>query len=171
MVSYEVRPREAHLGPRCWRRPGILQSQSRSASHLPSQASANHIGHQCFWLSVVLYCAGLFSAKMTFLLQYYRVLAVQRMRIIYIIAIVIVGAWGLSQLLIGILMCRPIRGFWDNSVEATCIPNYPQFYINAAGNIATDIAVFLLPMPVLKHLNLPKTQKLLLIGVFSLGFL
>lgn len=108
---------------------------------------------------------------MTFLLQYYRVLAVQRMRMVYIAAIVIVGAWGLSQVLIGILMCRPIQGFWDPSVEASCIPNQPQFYINAAGNIATDVAVFLLPMPVIKHLNLPKTQKLLLVGVFSLGFL
>ncbi|SPO05143.1 related to integral membrane protein [Cephalotrichum gorgonifer] len=125
---------------------------------------------KCFWLSIVLYCAGLLGAKMTFLLQYYRVLAVQKMRMVYIIAIVIVGAWGLSQFLIGVLMCRPIQGFWDKRIEATCIPNQPQFYINAAGNIATDVAVFLLPMPAIRHLNLPRTQKLLLLGVFSLGF-
>lgn len=108
---------------------------------------------------------------MTFLLQYYRVLAVQRMRIIYIVAIVIVGCWGLSQVLIGIFMCWPIRGFWDKTVEATCIPQSPQFQINAAGNIITDVAVFLLPMPVIKHLKLPRTQRVLLFGVFSLGFL
>lgn len=108
---------------------------------------------------------------MTFLFQYYRVLAVQRMRIVYIMAIVIVGAWGVSQFLIGVLMCRPIEGFWNPAVPASCIPNQPQFYINAAGNIATDIAVFLLPLPVIKRLNLPRTQKLLLLGIFSLGFL
>lgn len=108
---------------------------------------------------------------MTFLLQYYRVLAVQHMRPVYIAAIIIVGGWALSQVLIGILMCRPIQGFWDKRVEASCIPNQPQFYINAAGNIATDVAVFLLPMPVIKHLNLPRAHRLLLAGVFSLGFL
>ncbi|PKS12632.1 hypothetical protein jhhlp_000840 [Lomentospora prolificans] len=125
---------------------------------------------QCFWISIVLYCAALLAAKLTFLFQYYRIMAVQHMRKVYIIAIVIVGAWGLSQLLIGLLMCRPIQGFWDSTVEATCIPNYPQFYINAAGNIATDIAVFLLPIPVIKHLNLARTQRMILIGIFSLGF-
>ncbi|CAI4218920.1 unnamed protein product [Parascedosporium putredinis] len=125
---------------------------------------------KCFWVSIVLYCAGLLAAKLTLLFQYYRIMAVQHMRKIYIAAIVIVTAWGLSQLLIGLLMCRPIQGFWDASVEAKCIPNYPQFYINAAGNIATDIAVFLLPLPVIKHLNLPRTQRLILFGIFSLGF-
>lgn len=93
------------------------------------------------------------------------------MQRIYIAAIVIVGCWGLSQVLVGIFMCRPVQGFWDQSVEATCIPNFPQFYINAAGNIITDIAVLVLPLPVINRLNLAKPQKILLLGIFSLGFL
>jgi rhodopsin domain-containing protein len=118
-----------------------------------------------------MYTAGLLAIKITFLLQYYRVLAVQNMRKWYTAAIVIVGAWGVSQLLIAFMMCRPIQGFWDKTVSAKCIPQYPQFYINAAGNIATDIAVFCLPFPVISHLKLAKRQKYLLLGVFSLGFL
>jgi hypothetical protein len=108
---------------------------------------------------------------MTFLLQYYRILAVQHMRIVYIIAIIIVGAWSLAQVLIAILICRPTQGLWDKTIKADCMPNEPQIYVNAAGNIATDVAVFLLPLPALKHLNLKKAQKLVVLGIFSLGFL
>ena len=122
-------------------------------------------------MSIVLYTSSLLFIKLTFLFQYYRLMAVQKMRRVYIAAIFIVGGWGLSQVLVGIFLCHPVEGFWDQSVKATCIPNYPQFYINAAGNIITDVAVFVLPLPVISHLKLPKTQKLILLGIFSLGFL
>ncbi|SPO05190.1 related to integral membrane protein [Cephalotrichum gorgonifer] len=125
---------------------------------------------KCFWITLLLYCAGLFGAKMTFLFQYYRILAVQNMRIVYIVAIIVVGAWSFAQVLIAILICRPIQGLWDKTIDAQCMPNEPQIYVNAAGNIVTDIAVFLLPLPALKQLNLKRTQKLLLFGIFSLGF-
>ncbi|KAK3936507.1 hypothetical protein QBC46DRAFT_232453, partial [Diplogelasinospora grovesii] len=123
-----------------------------------------------FYVSIVFYTSSLMVIKLTFLFQYYRVLAVQNMRNIYIAAIIIVGAWGLSQALIGIFICTPISGFWDSTIKATCIPDLPQWYINAAGNIITDIAVFVLPLPAIWNLNLARPQKLLLLGIFSLGF-
>jgi hypothetical protein len=118
-----------------------------------------------------MYCAALFAIKMTFLFQYYRILAVQKLRRVFIAAIVIIGAWSISQLLIGIFICWPIRGFWDSTVQAKCIPNYPQFYINAAGNIVTDIVVFTLPLPIIGKLQLGRAQKIMLLGIFGLGFL
>lgn len=118
-----------------------------------------------------MYCGGLFAIKMTFLLQYYRVFVVQRMRIAFIATTALVGAWSISQLLIGIFICTPIRGFWDSSIPSKCVPNYPQFYINAAGNIVTDIAIFALHLPLLWKLNLGKPQRIILVGIFSLGFL
>jgi hypothetical protein len=42
-------------------------------------------------------------------------------------------------------------------------------FTNAALNIMTDIAVAVLPLPVIKTLNLPKSQKLALMFVFCLG--
>jgi hypothetical protein len=105
------------------------------------------------------------------LFQYYRVLAVQKMRVVYLVAIFIVGGWALSQVMVGIFACTPVQGFWDSTIESKCIPNLPQWYINAAGNIITDVAVFALPLPAIWRLNLVKGQKYLLIGIFSLGFL
>jgi len=111
------------------------------------------------------------AIKLSFLFGYYRVLAVQHMRIVYIVAIVIVGGWSLSQVLVGIFICTPVHGFWDKTIAAKCIPNIPQWYINAAGNIITDVAVFLLPLPAIWRLTLAKQQKILLLGIFCLGFL
>ncbi|KAI0017629.1 hypothetical protein F4780DRAFT_772205 [Xylariomycetidae sp. FL0641] len=132
------------------------------------QETMEYLKH--FYVSITLYNSGLMFVKLTFLMQYYRVLAVKKMHTICIVAMAIIGSWSLSQVLVGIFICDPIAGFWDSSLNATCIPNLPQWYINAAGNIATDLAIFVLPMPVLGHLNLPRVQRLVLIGIFSLGF-
>ncbi|KAI1079169.1 hypothetical protein F5B20DRAFT_571179 [Whalleya microplaca] len=123
-----------------------------------------------FYISILLYNAALMFVKLTFLVQYYRVLAVKKMRILFLVAMIVIGCWSLSQVLVAIFICNPITGFWDKSLHARCVPNLLQWYINSALNIATDIIIFVLPMPVLSHLNLPRIQKLVLIGIFSLGF-
>ncbi|KAF4470835.1 integral membrane [Fusarium albosuccineum] len=109
--------------------------------------------------------------KLTFLAHYYRLLAIQEMKRVYKAAIFIVGGWALSQVLVGIFICWPVQGFWDKTVNARRIPNQPQWYINAAGNIVTDIMVFLLPIPAIRSLRLPRNQKFILAGIFSLGLL
>lgn len=126
---------------------------------------------QTFYVTIVFYNAALAGIKMTFLFQYYRVLAVQKMKKVFIVAMIIVGAWSVSQILIAIFNCSPIPAFWDKSIDGSCIPNYPYFYINAAGNIATDIIVFVLPLPVINKLSLARGQKYVLLGIFCLGFL
>ncbi|ETS78434.1 hypothetical protein PFICI_10496 [Pestalotiopsis fici W106-1] len=123
-----------------------------------------------FYVSITFYNAGLFFTKMTFLAQYYRVLAIKKTRLVLRVLILVIGGWSLSQVFVGIFICQPIAKFWNDSLDGHCIPNLPQWYINAAGNIATDVAVFILPLPVLGHLHLPKQQKLVLLGIFSLGF-
>ncbi|KAI2782492.1 hypothetical protein F4815DRAFT_43507 [Daldinia loculata] len=122
-----------------------------------------------FYVSITLYNTGLMFVKLTFLTQYYRVLAIKKMRTTLITAMILIGCWSMSQIAVGIFICDPVSGFWEKSA-GSCIGNYPQWYINAAGNIATDIAIFVLPLPVLRHLHLPKAQRLVLIGIFSFGF-
>ena len=92
------------------------------------------------------------------------------MRKIIVTAFVLVALWSISQLLVVIFTCSPIHKFWLPETPGTCIPNLPFWYVNAAGNIVTDVIVFVLPLPALSRLNLRKGQKVALIGVFSLGF-
>ncbi len=125
---------------------------------------------QTFYISIVLYNASLTATKLTFLLQYYRILGTGQMRKVIIIAFVLVALWSVSQLLVVVFTCTPIHKFWLSDTPGTCIPNLPFWYINAGGNIVTDVVVFLLPLPALGRLNLRRGQKLGLIAVFCLGF-
>ncbi|KAK4231619.1 hypothetical protein QBC38DRAFT_440010 [Podospora fimiseda] len=154
------------VGLRLWVRAGLI----KQAGFDDYACVLGLIVMQDFYVSIVMYCSALMFLKLSFLFQYYRVLAVQHMRNVYLAAIFIVGGWALSQVFVGIFTCTPVQGFWDKTIQgATCIPNLPQWYINAAGNIITDLAVFVLPLPALWKLTLPNAQKYFLIGVFSLG--
>ncbi|KAK2035871.1 hypothetical protein LZ31DRAFT_485437 [Colletotrichum somersetense] len=125
---------------------------------------------KAFYTSIVLYNASLGGIKMTFLLQYYRVLAVQKMKKVIIGAMVIAGAWSTSQIFVTIFTCSPVAAFWDRSIKGTCIPNDANWYSNAAGNITTDIMVLVLPLPLIRSLKLRRGQKCVLLGIFCLGF-
>lgn len=126
---------------------------------------------QNFWVSIVLYNLTLALIKLTFLFQYYRVLAIHQMKRVIWIGGTIIMLWAVSQLLVVIFTCSPVQKFWETSLVGTCIPNLPFWYINAAGNILTDLAIFVMPLPVLNRLQLRKKQKYFLLGIFSLGFL
>ncbi|KAJ4330189.1 hypothetical protein N0V87_010212 [Didymella glomerata] len=43
------------------------------------------------------------------------------------------------------------------------------FATNAAINISTDFAIIILPMPVIRSLNLDRRQKTALMGIFAVG--
>ncbi|GKT64786.1 integral membrane protein [Colletotrichum tofieldiae] len=107
---------------------------------------------------------------MSFLLQYYRVLCTTHMRKLYIAAMVIVGSWGVSVVVMSFVFCVPLDGFWDPRIPAKCFGQQVLFYVFGACSIVTDVIIFLLPLPALFKLKIPHSQKLYLLGIFSLGF-
>lgn len=66
-------------------------------------------------------------------------------------------------------MCTPVPYFWDKTLHGYCLPEQPVWIGNAAMNIATDIAILVLPIPALSALQLPKKQKIGLMMVLALG--
>ncbi|KAH7394663.1 hypothetical protein BKA66DRAFT_598731 [Pyrenochaeta sp. MPI-SDFR-AT-0127] len=105
-----------------------------------------------FYFSIVFYNASLLAIKISFILQYYRAFSIRRMRIALYVTLIIITCWGLSQVLMFVFTCQPISAFWDRTTtpDVRCIPNTPSWYINAAGNIATDIIIFVLPLPIIR---------------------
>ncbi|KAI1362050.1 hypothetical protein F5Y08DRAFT_286095 [Xylaria arbuscula] len=125
---------------------------------------------QLFWINEIFYNASMLSIKMTFLTQYYRVFHhVRALKITYLLAIIIIGGWCMGQLLAVVFICVPVQGFWDKSVKAKCQNQLIGVYLNAVGTLVTDIAILALPLPAIWRLNLPRTQKWALIGIFSIG--
>ena len=79
---------------------------------------------------------------------------------------VIYALWTVFSSVFG---CRPIQAFWTLKRPFKCLDQYAVWFINGGMNILTDFAIILLPMPVIRKLNLPRRQKQALIGIFATG--
>ena len=65
-----------------------------------------------------------------------------------------------------------VSAAWDPTViDPKCIDYNTVYLLGAAGEVFTDFVTLLLPLPVLWHLHLPRSQKVQLIGVFLTGSL
>jgi hypothetical protein len=107
---------------------------------------------------------------MSFLFQYIRLFPSKRFRTAAWIVFGFIIAYGLFTFFNSVFLCYPVAYFWDKTIPGgKCINQYAIWFTNAALNIATDVAIIVLPMPVLARLSMPKMQKALLIGVFALG--
>ncbi len=169
-IRYDLRSRSPHRSSQSCKSAAVLQGMRQQ---IPRTFQGRTLTPgQTFYISIVLYNGSLTAIKITFLLQYYRILGTARkMRLVILGALVFVSLWSISQLLVTTFTCTPIEKFWmGDAVPGTCIPNLPFWYINAAGNILTDVIVFIVPLPALSGLNLRKAQKIMLLGIFSLGF-
>jgi hypothetical protein len=109
--------------------------------------------------------------KISILLQYRRIFTTPSMQRATAIALIIIGAWGITVVVMLSLVCVPIQFLWDKSIHGHCLPLLPAYYAPASINIATDFATWVLPLPVIKSLQLPKRQKAILMFIFGLGFL
>lgn len=108
--------------------------------------------------------------KISFLLQYRRILASNTIRRICVWAIGYVIAWAIVQDVLLGLACVPVE-FVIPTAAAYCLNTLPIWYFSSAMSLTTDCLIFLLPLPSLWKLHLPQKQKLLVFGIFCLGFL
>lgn len=68
--------------------------------------------------------------------------------------------------------CHPINKNWDITVTGGSCVNQPVLYFaTAAVNIASDVILFVLPLPMVFKLQLPFKQKIGLMGIFTIGSL
>ncbi|EEQ84351.2 uncharacterized protein BDCG_01156 [Blastomyces dermatitidis ER-3] len=68
-----------------------------------------------------------------------------------------------------VFQCTPIHRAWQRQVPGTCINLTISWYSNAAFSILSDLAILILPMPVIKSLLLPKKEKIGLMSIFAVG--
>ena len=77
---------------------------------------------------------------------------------------------GITLILISCFSCKPIAFWWDGTIEkGTCFNLQAIWYTISGFQLATDLAVLALPIPVLVKLQLPRKQKITLVLVFLLG--
>ncbi|KAF2209741.1 hypothetical protein CERZMDRAFT_113741 [Cercospora zeae-maydis SCOH1-5] len=125
---------------------------------------------KAFWVSIWVYNISLTLSKVSILIQYLRIFPQKWFRVSTWILMALIIAYGVYTVLTGILLCQPVAYFWDRTIEGgKCLNQFAIWFTNAGLNIATDVAITSLPLPVLNALELPKRQRRALIFVFSLG--
>lgn len=126
-----------------------------------------------FWASVWIYYLALAFAKLAILLQYLRIFPQEMFRKVSYALMAFITAYSLWTVFSAIFACRPINYFWlqnvDPDANGQCLSRLPVWFTNAGLNIFTDVAIAILPLPVIKSLNLPKRPKLALMFIFCLG--
>ncbi|KAI1139094.1 hypothetical protein F5Y05DRAFT_380818 [Hypoxylon sp. FL0543] len=124
-----------------------------------------------FYILTVTYASTLMFVKFSLFFQYYRLVQeVPHYRLFYLSVMALVGGWVIAQEFVLIFSCTPIHAYWDHTTYGKCLDSNLTGWMNAIGNIVTDIIVLVLPIPVVWRLNLKRGRKWAVIGIFTLGF-
>ncbi|KAL1848500.1 hypothetical protein Daus18300_013601 [Diaporthe australafricana] len=126
---------------------------------------------KAFYSSVVVYNVATCVVKISILLQYRRIFTGKVMQKLTMATLIFEGAWAITLSILLPLVCHPVANFWDPTVEGSCLNQLAIWYVMASINLVSDFVIFSMPLPVIKNLQLPKKQKIMLMGVFCLGFL
>lgn len=119
----------------------------------------------------ILWVLSLTFSKISILSLYMRVFAVPIVKRVALGTMAIIVGWAIATVLAGFLICRPLALNWDQTLEGSCGNQVASFQGTGVINLFTDIMVLVLPMPFLYKLNMALYKRLVLIGVFSVGFM
>jgi len=134
---------------------------------LPSDALALYL--EGLYFDEMIYNTALSLIKFSILLFYGRIFVVKRFRIaLWMVGGVVLG-WLISMNMVVIFQCSPIHKTWDVMTPGKCINIDAWFLGQAIPNIATDIFILSMPIPMIWKLQIPNTQKVALCGIFLLG--
>ncbi|KAK3319163.1 hypothetical protein B0H66DRAFT_258056 [Apodospora peruviana] len=125
---------------------------------------------EAWWFSLLAYTLSLVFTKTSICLLYLTIFTIEwaRKASWSLLAIVVVSNLWIT---ISILTyCIPLQATWDLSIKASFCQSQDAFWANTGINIGTDFLIFLLPIPAVLPLRLPYRQKVLLVGVFAIGF-
>ena len=117
-----------------------------------------------------MYNAGLVCVKDSILLQFLRFFVERSYRIAAWALVGVITTYGVVACIGTGFACHPIAFFWDRSIPGgRCFHLMVFWFFNAGFCIITDIALCILPIPVLRTLHLPGKQKYSLLIIFAFG--
>lgn len=123
------------------------------------------------WAAQVIFSCSITASRLSLLVFYYRIFPVQRFRTVTIIIACVCICWLISFLFAVIFGCVPVQAFWDRSIDGKCIDENSFAYGITTSELVANLAMMTLPVPWLWSLNLPRSKKFALGGIFLMGSL
>ena len=124
-----------------------------------------------FYWSIPFYYGSLSLTKFAIVFQTLRFVSPsqKRTRLACWIMIAVIFAYMIYTLITTFTICIPASFFWDKSIEGSCFNFLALWFVNAALNIITDVAILVIPLRIIISIQLPKAQRVWLILVFAIG--
>lgn len=120
----------------------------------------------------IIYCTSVVFPKLSILAMYRRLFPVKKVyRYSFWFLMFIITANGVSGVFASLFSCQPLAIRWNPAIVGHCINvTYYWRYISLA-NIISDVAMLVLPLPVIWKLHISLAQKLSLTVLFLTGSL
>jgi hypothetical protein len=149
------------------------------------------ITFKSLYVTIILYNVAMGFTKFSILIQYLRIFTTSKgFKIAVYTTMAIVGAYEAWSIISAIIFCWPVSKFWDVTMRGGhCLDRKVVWYVhpalsslsqlvrnslwhrfaNAGINIGTDIAIGVLPLPMINTLHLARRTKITLMVIFGLG--
>lgn len=116
-----------------------------------------------------MYTPAVMTSKLALLFLYYRIFEVPIYRRIIIGIGAIIVVQNILSFILALAICKPFRYFWTHMVDAddgSCGDIMLFYKLYSIPNLATDVAMMVLPWPILAKLKIPWSDKVGLILTF-----
>ncbi|KAK4041588.1 hypothetical protein C8A01DRAFT_34313 [Parachaetomium inaequale] len=125
---------------------------------------------EAWWFALLCYVLSLALTKVSICLLYLTIFTFEwaRRASYFVLAVVVItNLWGTAATL---TYCIPLQATWDPAVIASFCQSQDAWWANTGLVIATDLMIFILPIPIVLPLKLPRRQKFVVVGIFTIGF-
>ncbi|KAK8852309.1 integral membrane protein PTH11 [Apiospora arundinis] len=138
----------------------------------PSEYAAYEFGSKMFLVGETLYLGTVWTLKLCMAFFYRRLVRGLWSEKLILPLLAGIGATGLAGILTIYLTCTPVSKHWQilPYPGGICVPQNPWTFITIMGlNLATDLCILSLPVPVLAKMRTNVLRKIGLVFLFGLG--
>ena len=174
MHSHPIWHWTPYLGSRCRPENGAQgQSPATLESTRPLALVKLANGPQLLFAVEFVYAAAIPAVKMSVIMFYSRIFAVDSFKWAFYFCTFIVVGWWIGVTVTVAVQCKPYQHLWlqyvDPTAKGECIDLYGFFLGNGIAEAITDFIILIVPIPMVWQLQMPTGQKLAVLGIFFLG--
>ncbi|KAF7908362.1 uncharacterized protein EAF01_004117 [Botrytis porri] len=146
------------------------------AGHHLAYLEKHHPDQVAVWFKHLLALAAIYWVavnlpKIAILCLYRRLFIAKWTRIMISIVMFVLIGMTIATFIVNFAECKPFAANWDASIPSACIDRNAFYIWTSIPNIATDLAILALPIPVVWNLHATRRTKILLTITFAVGSL
>ncbi|KAK1515765.1 uncharacterized protein CCOS01_12963 [Colletotrichum costaricense] len=153
----------------------VYETRNGAGHHIWDVSRADAVAfHKLSMVDLAAYSLSVLFTKASILVFYLRFPLNRAVKIVVYVVMFATVAYSLAGALGWAYLCTPMERIWDMDVPGTCVDRSMWWLMLSVCNVATDLAILLLPIWILSPLSLRLVKKIemtifLMAGGFVLG--